>query len=206
MSASAFLTNIATILGLMAAIAAVEAAVPLFSGSTERRGRGAANLGLTALTFLINWSFMSAAAILTLAQGPGWLSRIGLPAPVELIVSIAVLDLFFGYLAHRALHFVPVLWRVHAVHHSDPFVDVTTTYRTHPIETIWRALFMMVPVWLLSIQPAALLLYRMLSAINALLEHANLRVWPRLDEMVSFVWVTPNMHKVHHSRERVETN
>jgi sterol desaturase/sphingolipid hydroxylase (fatty acid hydroxylase superfamily) len=206
MSASDFLTNISIILGLMAAITAVEAVVPLFSASAERQGRRVANLGLTAMTFVVNWGFMSAAAVLTLAQGPGVLSRLGLWLPLELIVSIAILDFFFGYLAHRALHAVPWLWRVHAVHHSDPFVDVTTSYRSHPIETAWRAAFMMVPVWILSIQPSALVLYRMLSAINALLEHANLRVWPRFDQLLSCIWVTPNMHKVHHSRARAETN
>lgn len=206
MSAFDFMTNIAAILAIMALISAIELIVPLFPRPAASRGRTTANFGLTATAFLINWAFTSAAAVLTVAQGPGLMARMGVPAPVQFLVGVVALDFFFGYLAHVAMHHIPPLWRVHAVHHSDPFVDVTTTYRTHPVESIWRSLFMLPPVWLLGIPPSALVVYKLLSAINGLLEHANLRVWPRVDRLLSLVWVTPNMHKIHHSRERDETN
>ena len=190
-----------------AAIAAFELIVPLFPRPTADRGRTTANLGLTVITrSAVNWASTSAAAVLTLTQGPGIMTRMGVSLPVQIVVSIVALDLFFGYLAHVALHAHPALWRVHMVHHSDPFEDVTTTYRTHPIESVWRSLFMMVPIWLLGVPAAALVVYRLVSAINALLEHANLRVVPAVDRALSLVWVTPNMHKIHHSRERTETN
>ena len=75
----------------------------------------------------------------------------------------------------------PAMWRFHQVHHSDPFVDVTTTYRTHPVETVWRFLFAIVPVWLLGIPAQAVVIQRLLQATNGVIEHANIRLWPPLD-------------------------
>jgi sterol desaturase/sphingolipid hydroxylase (fatty acid hydroxylase superfamily) len=80
------------------------------------------------------------------------MARIGLGP--QFVIGIIALDLFYGYFAHVALHAAPVLWRVHAVHHSDPFVDVTTTYRTHPVEVVWRSLFMIPPIWILGVPMA----------------------------------------------------
>ena len=99
-----------------------------------------------------------------------------------------------------------MLWRFHQVHHSDDFVDVTTTYRTHPVETAWRFLFIFVPVWLIGIPALAVVIQRLVSAANGILEHGNIRLWCPLDRMLSLVWVTPNIHKIHHSRQRAETN
>jgi sterol desaturase/sphingolipid hydroxylase (fatty acid hydroxylase superfamily)/protein-tyrosine-phosphatase len=205
MSASQFLANVTTILAVMAAVSAVEVAVPLFP-SINARGRKAANLGLMVIAFGVNWAFTSIAALLSIAQGPGLMTTWQLPMLAQIAASIAVLDFCYGYLAHVALHSIAPLWRIHAVHHSDPFVDVTTTYRTHPVESVWRNLFLIVPVWILGVPPAALVVYRLLSATNALLEHANLRVRPAFDRVLSALWVTPNMHKIHHSRERMEAN
>ena len=206
MSAGEFIRNLSLVVAAMAVISAIEIAVPLFPRGTPTQGRRLANFGLMAMTFLINWGSTSAAVVLTFFPGPGVLERLGLPFVWQIVVSAVVIDFFFGYLAHVTMHHIPVLWRAHAVHHSDPFVDVTTTYRTHPIESVWRSLFMLVPVWVLGTPPAALVIYRLLSAINALFEHANVRVRPALDRTLSLVWVTPNMHKIHHSRERRETN
>jgi len=98
------------------------------------------------------------------------------------------------------------MWRFHQIHHSDPFVDVTTTYRTHPVETVWRFLFAIVPVWVLGVPAQAVVIQRLLQATNGILEHANVRLWAPLDRWLSLVWVTPNVHKIHHSRAIEETN
>ena len=120
--------------------------------------------------------------------------------------GIVLLDFSAGYLAHRALHLFPILWRFHRVHHSDEFVDATTTYRTHPVETVWRFLFVIIPVWTLGIPAQAVVIQRLVSAANGILEHANIRLWAPLDRLASLVWVTPNVHKIHHSRQLAETN
>jgi sterol desaturase/sphingolipid hydroxylase (fatty acid hydroxylase superfamily) len=104
------------------------------------------------------------------------------------------------------MHAWPAMWRFHRVHHSDEFVDVTTTYRTHPVETVWRFLFGIVPIWLLGIPAQAVMIQRLLQASNGVIEHGNIRLRPGIDRVLSTVWVTPNVHKVHHSREAAETN
>jgi len=207
MNAHEFLTTVTIILAVMALIGLVELIVPLFTRPSS--GRSTANLGLTVLTLSFNWMLNGAAAIIAAAfalQGPGYITRLGVPIGVQLVAGVAVLDFSFGYLAHRALHVSPMLWRVHRVHHCDPFVDVTTTYRNHPIEGLWRFLFIVIPVWLLGMPPEVVVIHRLLSALNGILEHANLRVWQPLDRILSLFWVTPHMHKVHHSRDQVETD
>jgi sterol desaturase/sphingolipid hydroxylase (fatty acid hydroxylase superfamily) len=134
------------------------------------------------------------------------MSRLGVPILAQIIGGFVVLDFSFGYLAHRTMHGSPTLWRAHRVHHSDPFVDATTTFRNHPIEGLWRFLFLIVPIWVLGVPAEAVALQRLLTVINGSLEHANIRVWPPLDRVLSLIWVTPNMHKVHHSRDRAETD
>jgi sterol desaturase/sphingolipid hydroxylase (fatty acid hydroxylase superfamily) len=209
MTTREFLTNVAILSTIMAVAALIEAVVPMFSRRSQARGRRAANLGLTAVVFLVNWLLSSASAVLALvvslrppAQGRG----LGLPMSVQIVAGVVILDFCAGYLAHRALHLFPILWRFHRVHHSDDFVDVTTTYRTHPVETVWRFLFVIVPVWMIGIPALAVVTQRLVSAANGIVEHSNTRLWRPLDAILSLFWVTPNVHKIHHSRERAETN
>ncbi len=209
MSARAFLMNVLVVSAIMAVAALIEAVVPMFARTSWTPGRRAANLALTAVVFLLNWSLSSVTAILALAlslQPPALAKGLGLPMSVQIVAGIVILDFSVGYLAHRLLHLFPVLWRFHRVHHSDEFVDATTTYRTHPVETVWRFLFVIVPVWMLVIPAEAVVIQRLVSAGNGILEHSNIRLWRPLDRVVSLVWVTPNVHKIHHSRDLVETN
>ena len=209
MSAREFLSNISFILTVMAIAALLETAVPLFAAKPWRGSRRAANLGLTAIVFLLNWLLTSIAALVALRfslRPAGVMASLGLPFSAQIVAGVVVLDFSVGYLSHRGLHLIPALWRAHRIHHSDPFVDVTTTYRTHPIETVWRFLFVIVPVWTLGIPAGAVLIQRLLQSSNGLLEHANVRLWPPLDRVLSLVWVTPNVHKLHHSRAVAETN
>ena len=83
---------------------------------------------------------------------------------------------------------------------------MTTTYRTHPVETVWRFLFVIVPVSVIGIPALAVVIQRLVSATNGILEHGNIRLWRPLDRVLSLVWVMPNVHKIHHSRELAETN
>src|SRR5262245_50695984 len=207
MTARTFLTNVTIILGVMAFGALLETVVPMFAARPWRRDRRVANLGLTALSFLSNWLLASLAAMAALTLRPaGLMAQLGLPAWVEILIGIVILDFSVGYLSHRTMHMWPPMWRFHQIHHSDPFVDVTTTYRTHPVETVWRFMFAIVPVWLFGIPAQAVVIQRLLQATNGVIEHANVRLWPPLDRVLSVIWVTPNVHKIHHSRKISETN
>src|SRR5262245_4726384 len=207
MSARDFLTNVTIILSVMAIGALLETAVPMALAKPWKGGRRAANLGLTAVAFLANWLLAALAAVLALKLRPaGLLAQFGWPGWLELVIGVLALDFSAGYLSHRTMHMWPAMWRFHQIHHSDPFVDVTTTYRTHPVETVWRFLFAIVPVWLFGIPAQAVMIQRLLQATNGVIEHANIRLWPPLDRMLSLIWVTPNVHKIHHSRKISETN
>jgi sterol desaturase/sphingolipid hydroxylase (fatty acid hydroxylase superfamily) len=201
--------NVAIVSTIMAIAALIELVVPMFARTPRKSGRRGANLGLTAVVFLLNWSLSSAAAVLALAVSlppPNIARLVSLSMTVQIVAGILILDFSAGYLAHRLLHLFPILWRFHRVHHSDDFVDATTTYRTHPIETVWRFLFVVGPVWILGIPAQAVVIQRLVSAANGILEHSNIRLWGPLDRVMSLVWVTPNVHKIHHSRELAETN
>lgn len=207
MPAREFLTNITLILAVMCIGALLETVVPMFAAEARKPDRRAANLGLTALTFVSNWLLASLAAAAALALQPtGLMAGLGWPAWIEILVGILIVDFSAGYLSHRTMHNWPWMWRFHRIHHSDPFVDVTTTFRTHPIETVWRFAFAIVPVWIFGIPAQAVLIQRLLQATNAVIEHANIRLPAPLDRVLSLVWVTPNVHKIHHSRAVAETN
>jgi len=199
---------LAFIVLLCGALALVELWIPLFVAGDRGPGRKPANLGLTALTFLLNWAMDSAAAILALAlsvEGKGLLRSFAIPTWASIAICVVVLD-FTAYLAHLSMHKATSLWRVHRVHHSDAFVDVTTAFRQHPFEGAWRFCWTILPIWLLGLPAAGVLLYRILSAGNALLEHANIRLSQGFDRALALVWVSPNMHKVHHSERQQQTD
>ena len=124
---------------------------------------------------------------------------------LTVVIGIAALDLS-SYAAHVALHRSPFAWRFHRVHHSENAVDVTTALRQHPGETLWRVLCQLAPIVLLGLPLSVVVVYLTLSSVNAQLEHANLRVPERLDRVLRWLFVTPNMHKVHHSRWQPETD
>ena len=207
MSLRDFLTNVSVILTVMAAAALIETAVPMFLAKPWKHARRTANLGLTALSFVTNWFLASVAALAAVWLRPaGMLAGLGWPMWIQVLVGIVVLDFSVGYLSHRSMHMWSPMWRFHQVHHSDDFVDVTTTYRTHPVETVWRFIFAIVPVWILGLPAQAVVIQRLLQATNGVIEHANIRLWAPLDRLLSLVWVTPNVHKIHHSRQVSETN
>jgi len=207
MSLRDFLGNVSVILTVMAAAALIETALPMFMAKPWKHPRRTANLGLTAFSFLSNWLLASAAALAAVWLRPaGLLAGLNWPMWTQVLAGIVILDFSVGYLSHRTMHLWPAMWRFHQVHHSDDFVDVTTTFRTHPVESVWRFLFAIAPVWILGLPAQAVLIQRLLQASNGVIEHANIRLWPPLDRVLSLVWVTPNVHKMHHSRQVSETN
>src|SRR5262245_15812566 len=111
MSTNEFATSVVVLLSVMAVISAVEVIVPLFPRRAVR-GRTTANLELTAIAFAINWALTSAAAVVSFAQGSGVMARLGMGMAAQIVTSVVVLDFFYGYLAHVALHLIPSLWRV----------------------------------------------------------------------------------------------
>jgi len=121
------------------------------------------------------------------------------------IVSILVLDCWV-YWWHRINHRLPFLWRFHRVHHSDPFMDVTTAARFHFGEIIFSSLIRLVLILLVGIPLDAIILYDMIQLPVIAFHHANIALPPKADRFVRLFVVTPFMHKVHHSRQQLETD
>src|SRR5678815_5077349 len=170
MSARDFLINVGVIVTVMAIAALIETVLPMFIGTTSGQRRRAANLWLTATSIFSNWVLASVAALAALRFRPaGLMAQLHWPLWLQIVTGIVVLDFSVGYLSHRAMHMWTPMWRFHQVHHSDDFVDVTTTYRTHPVETVWRFLFSIVPVWLLGLPAQAVVVQRLLGATNGII-------------------------------------
>ena len=179
----------------------LESVVPLYRAGEDRLRRALPNVGLTVLLLLTN---------LALSFAVAWASAVSqretqLPVWLQIIVGIAALDLF-AYVAHVLLHKTPLAWRFHRVHHSDEAVDVTTAFRQHPGETVWRVLWQLPAIVLFGLPLWIVVIYLTVSAANAQLEHANIRLSDRFDRWLRLLFVTPNMHKVHHSRLQPETD
>jgi sterol desaturase/sphingolipid hydroxylase (fatty acid hydroxylase superfamily) len=138
-------------------------------------------------------------------NGIGLFYVLGLPPVLTLILGVAALD-FFSYLAHLLLHKSWLGWQFHRVHHSERAVDVTTAFRQHPGETIWRILWQLAAIVIFGLPLWTVVIYLTLSALNAQLEHANIKLNDRVDRLLRLLIVTPNMHKAHHSRRQLETD
>lgn len=128
----------------------------------------------------------------------GLLHLFDAPVWIELILAILVLDLIAQYGVHFLLHKVPAMWRLHIVHHSDKNVDATTGTRHHPIDFIIREGFALVAVIITGMPISFYFFYRILSVLFTYWTHANLSLPIGLDKGLSYIIVTPNMHKFHH--------
>jgi len=193
-----------------ALLAAVEVLTPRRRRIIGRRRRWIGNLGLVvAATILVRAvPFASALAMAELADDRGWglLRAVG-PVPLWMGVaaSIVFLDLAV-YLQHVLFHALPALWRLHRVHHTDPELDVTTGVRFHPIEILLSAGFKGAVVGALGAPVLGVIVFEIVLNAGSLWSHANLRLPGTADRLLRMVVVTPDMHRVHHSIDRVETD
>ena len=166
------------------------------------------NLVLSVIVFMIGG--VTGAALLWLASAvaahhwglsaylhwPGWAAVAG---------GLLVLDAT-DYWRHRISHNLPLLWRLHRVHHTDAAIDVTTTLRNHPVEMLVRPLFLALAVVAFGVPPFALLVQPLLQIPVLVFQHANIRLPRALDRLLAILIVTPAMHAVHHSRTEAQTN
>jgi sterol desaturase/sphingolipid hydroxylase (fatty acid hydroxylase superfamily) len=201
--------RLAAFFGVLVAMAAWEYLAPRRALSLPRRTRWPANLGIVALnTALLRLAFPAAAvgaALFAQANGWGLLNHFALPGWAALIAGIVLLDLAI-YLQHVLFHAVPALWRLHRVHHADLDIDVTTGARFHPVEILLSMLIKFAVIAALGVPPEAVLLFEVLLNATSMFNHANVRIPERVERALRAVVVTPDMHRVHHSVDRDETN
>lgn len=202
--------------GLFASIflimAIVETLIPRRDRRFGRANRWSANFGLmladfvavSAVTFVIP---VAAIAVALLAEANGWglLNMLGLPVWLEWLIAIMVLD-WVIWAQHLATHKIPILWRIHRVHHSDVEMDASTAIRFHPVEIVFSIFVKSVAIILLGPAALAVVVFEALVNGSALFNHANFKLPLSVDKIVRKLFVTPDMHRVHHSVCREETD
>lgn len=196
-------------LGVLALMAGAELAVPRRALSLPRPARWASNLGIvflnTALVRLLLPVTAAGFAMLAARQGWGLFNYFEVPPWFAVIAAVVMLD-FAIYLQHVMFHAVPLLWRLHRMHHADLDFDVTTGARFHPVEILLSMLIKFAVIAVLGAPVAAVIVFEVLLNATSMFNHSNVRLPLALDRVLRRFVVTPDMHRVHHSIEDHETN
>ena len=195
--------------GVFALIAVWEMLRPRRKLIRSKLVRWGNNLTLVFLnTAILRLMFPAAAiGVAAYAQQTGWglLNIYELPYLLVVILSVVAMD-FVIYLQHVMVHAVPALWRLHRVHHADPDYDVTTGARFHPIEIILSMLIKFATIVVLGPPVVAVLIFEIALNATAMFNHGNIKLPLKLDSVLRWFIVTPDMHRVHHSVEDDEAN
>jgi sterol desaturase/sphingolipid hydroxylase (fatty acid hydroxylase superfamily) len=180
----------------------LENAFPLFTFTYKKWKHAGINSVLTLTTIVIN--FLLAFILLKTANWAistnfgilQWLPS--MPIWLYTIVGLLLLDLIGAYLVHLVQHKTKSLWRFHLIHHTDTWIDTTSANRHHPGESIIRFVFTTVGVLIVGSPMWMVFLYQTLSVVATQFNHANIALPEKLDTVLSYFIVSPNMHKVHH--------
>jgi sterol desaturase/sphingolipid hydroxylase (fatty acid hydroxylase superfamily) len=195
--------------GILAVMALWEALAPRRPAPLGRWARWPSNLGIVALNTVVVRLLLptTAIALALLGEREGWglLHQLGLPGWLALTLAVIALDLVV-YLQHVMVHAVPLLWRLHRVHHADLHFDVTTGARFHPIEIVLSMLIKFAAILVVGPAPEAVVVFEVLLNATAMFNHGNVSLPAAVDRWLRWVVVTPDMHRVHHSVEDDETN
>lgn len=195
--------------GVFAVMAIWEVLAPRRARLFPRRVRWAANLGVVVLNSVVVRLLFPVAAVgfaaIAAERGWGLLNVFELPFWLAFALSLLALDLAI-YLQHVMFHAVPLLWRLHQVHHADPDFDVTTGARFHPIEIALSMLVKLAAIAVLGAPALAVLAFEILLNACAMFNHGNVKLPPGIDRVLRRLMVTPDMHRIHHSMIMAETN
>jgi len=191
----------AFLIGGLALFWSLESIVPLLKFSYHKWKHAGINIFFTLTTVLINLAFASLLYLSShwaVNHSFGIVQWLQLPLWAEAILGLLLLDLIGAYLIHYLEHRVRWMWRFHIIHHSDPYVDTTTANRHHPVESVFRAIFTTLAVLIAGAPMWLVMLYQSLSVLFSQFNHANIRLPEKVDKWLSYLIVSPNMHKVHH--------
>ena len=187
----------------------IESAVPLFSFQYNKWKHASINIFFTLTTIIINFAFallMVKTSDWAVTHHFGLLQLFQMPLWLLMIAGLLLLDLIGAYFIHFTEHKIKWMWKFHMVNHADTHVDTTTANRHHPGESIFRAVFTIMGVFVCGAPMWLVMLYQSLSAVLSQFNHANMRMTLWIDNALSWVIVSPNMHKVHHHYLRPQTD
>jgi sterol desaturase/sphingolipid hydroxylase (fatty acid hydroxylase superfamily) len=186
-----------------------ESIAPRKTLTQSRLFRWCNNLGLVALNNIVIMIVVPLvayeAAIISHEYHSGLFNWLGFGLALNILVSVLVLD-FIIYMQHQVFHKVSFFWRLHRVHHADQDIDVTTGTRFHPLEIILSMFIKVGAVFILGVSPVAIVVFEILLNVSALFNHSNIQLPSKIDHQLRKWIVTPDMHRVHHSVHRNETD
>lgn len=201
--------RVSAFLGVFALIALWELLAPRRTLTVSKGLRWFSNIGIVVINTALARAVlpMAPVAFAAFAAEKDWgvLNMTAWPAWLEVVVAVVILD-FAIWLQHVMVHAVPVLWRLHRLHHADLDYDVTTGARFHPLEILLSLGIKFCVIALLGASPAAVLAFEIILNAMALFNHGNIKLPPGLDRVLRLVLVTPDFHRVHHSDQPFETN
>jgi sterol desaturase/sphingolipid hydroxylase (fatty acid hydroxylase superfamily) len=201
--------RLAAFAAVFAVMAFWELLAPRRARTLGRLQRWPANLSIVVLnTLIVRLLFPAAAAGVALAvesRGWGLLTLAGLPGWAAVVAGVVLLDLAV-YLQHVLFHAVPALWRLHRMHHADLDIDVTTGARFHPVEILLSLAIKFAVIAAFGVPPVAVVVFEILLNATSMFNHSNVRIPSPLERLLRTLVVTPDMHRVHHSIERDETD
>jgi sterol desaturase/sphingolipid hydroxylase (fatty acid hydroxylase superfamily) len=180
----------------------LEGALPLFLFNYKKWKHAIPNLFFTGTTVIINFSL---AFLLLFTADWVKINNFGIinwmpemPLWLYILLGVVLLDFFGAYLAHYTEHKIKPLWMIHLVHHSDHKVDTTTANRHHPLESVIRFGFTLFGVLVVGAPIAIVMIYQSMSLVFTQFNHANIKIPKSVDKLLSYIVVSPDMHKVHH--------
>jgi sterol desaturase/sphingolipid hydroxylase (fatty acid hydroxylase superfamily) len=200
--------RLAFFFGVLAVIAVWEVIAPRRALTDSKGRRWIANLSLVVIdTAVVRFLLPVLPVGLAMAQERGWgiLNIIMVPTWIKIILAVMVLD-FVIYLQHVLFHFLPILWRLHRMHHTDLDIDVTTGNRFHPVEIFISVGIRLAAVALIGPPVMAVVIFEVALNATSQFNHGNILIPESVDRWLRLVVVTPDMHRVHHSVIPRETN
>lgn len=180
----------------------LEGALPLFRFKYNKWRHAVPNIFFTLTTIIINFALaflLLSTADWVVANDFGiinWLPD--MPLWLYVLLGVLLLDFFGAYLAHYVEHKVNLLWMIHLVHHTDHKVDTTTANRHHPLESVIRYVFTLAGVFIIGAPMGIVMLYQSMSLVATQFSHANIKLPKKVDMAISYILVSPDMHKIHH--------
>ncbi|HEY9080337.1 sterol desaturase family protein [Magnetovibrio sp.] len=201
--------RLSAFIGIFAVMALLELAAPRRPLYVSKKLRWFSNLGIVVLNTALARVIlpMAPVAFAFVAQEHGWgvFNIVAWNGWVELVLVVVLMD-FFIWLQHVMVHAIPLLWRLHRMHHTDIDYDVTTGARFHPIEILLSFAIKFAVIALLGASPVAVLAFEIILNATSMFNHANVRLPLGLDAVLRWLVVTPDMHRVHHSAVPRECN
>jgi sterol desaturase/sphingolipid hydroxylase (fatty acid hydroxylase superfamily) len=196
-------------LGVLVLMLVLESLIQRHPTVDSKPRRLAINFSLTGFNVLLVKFLLGGAAVgmAHFAGEHGWglLNYLDWPVPLEMAVGVIFLDLMI-YLQHVMLHMIPFFWRFHKVHHSDLDLDVSSGFRFHPLEILGSMVYKLGLVAALGPSAMTVVVFEAILSGMAMFSHSNIKLPLELDRTLRWVFVTPDMHRIHHSVEVNETN